>query len=132
WGTLIAFLLFCTWLYHWQKGYAWLNIPTLGQPALPDPAAWWNSALDRVPAAISSYFASESTLGGIIRRSAGGRSFYYTLAYSLIVVIYGIRRIRRRRTPYVFWQTLTLAVIQVVPLFLLPEIILPWMQMNGY
>jgi len=58
-------------------------------------------------------------------------SFYYTLAYSLVVVIFGIRRIRRRRTPYVKVQTLTLMAIQVIPLFILPVIVLPWLAANG-
>ena len=40
-----------------------------------------------------------------------------------IVVIFGWRRIRRRKTPYVKVQTITLATIQVVPLFLLPEFV---------
>ena len=42
------------------------------------------------------------------------------------------RRIRRRRTPYVTWQTLTLIAIQVLPLFLLPYILLPWAGHNGW
>ena len=48
-----------------------------------------------------------------------------------MVVVFGIRRIRRRRTPYVTAQTLTLMAIQVVPLFLLPEILLPWLNYHG-
>jgi polyferredoxin len=43
-----------------------------------------------------------------------------------------VRRIRRRRTPYVTVQTATLMAIQVVPLFLLPEIILPWLNYHGF
>jgi NosR/NirI family nitrous oxide reductase transcriptional regulator len=46
-------------------------------------------------------------------------------------VIFGIARIRRRRTPYVTAQTLSLMAVQVVPLFLLPEVILPLLGHNG-
>ncbi len=63
--------------------------------------------------------------------SATSPSFYYTLAYSALIVIFGWRRIRRRKTPYIRWQTLTLMAIQVVPLFLLPEILLPYLGANG-
>ncbi|TPW03871.1 MAG: hypothetical protein FD129_2979, partial [bacterium] len=73
----------------------------------------------------------KSSLAGIIIQSASGPSFWYTLAYSLAVVIFGFQRIRRRRTPYVTAQTLTLMAIQVIPLFLLPEVILPWLNTHG-
>jgi polyferredoxin len=48
-----------------------------------------------------------------------------------VVVVFGIRRIRRRRTPYVTAQTLTLTAIQVLPLFLVPEIVLPQLAYHG-
>jgi NAD-dependent dihydropyrimidine dehydrogenase PreA subunit len=71
------------------------------------------------------------TLAGTLAISAAGPSFWYTLAYSLVVTIFGARRIRRRRTPYVTVQTLTLMAVQVLPLFLLPEVILPLLDHNG-
>jgi len=46
-------------------------------------------------------------------------------------VVFGVRRIRRRRTPYILAQTLTLMAIQVLPLFLLPEVILPQLHYHG-
>jgi NAD-dependent dihydropyrimidine dehydrogenase PreA subunit len=39
---------------------------------------------------------------------------------------------RRRKTPYVRLQTLTLIAVQCIPLFLLPEVILPWIGNNGW
>jgi NosR/NirI family nitrous oxide reductase transcriptional regulator len=131
WVSLAAFVAFCTWLYHWKSGEA---IPLLGRlPAWlsPDPARWW-SALAATGGALGAAARDPATLVGTLRISASGPSFYYTLAYSLIVVIFGVRRIRRRNTPYVTLQTLTLAAIQVLPLFLLPEIILPWLGHNGW
>lgn len=63
--------------------------------------------------------------------SLKSRSFYFTLLYSSLIVGFGLSRIRRRKTPYVKRQTLTLMAFQVLPLFLLPELILPWLGYNG-
>lgn len=79
-----------------------------------------------------SQVADRSTLLGTVAVSLKSRSFYYTLLYSLSIVIFGITRIRRRRTPYVTLQTTVLMLVQVVPLFLLPEIILPCLGYNGW
>jgi polyferredoxin len=68
-----------------------------------------------------------ASFAGVLLRSAASPSFWVTLAYSAAVVGFGIARIRRRRTPYVRAQTLTLMAIQVLPLFLLPELLLPWL-----
>jgi len=119
WAALSAFVLFCTWLYHWKGGKA---IPFLGKLPKwlsPDPGRWW-AALESTGGALGAALQDPSTLLGTLRISAAGPSFYYTLAYSLVVVIFGIRRIRYRRTPYVTIQTTTLAAIQVLPLFAPP------------
>jgi NosR/NirI family nitrous oxide reductase transcriptional regulator len=129
--ALAAFLAFCTWLYHWKGGEA---IPLLGKlPAWlnPDPATWW-SALQAKGGALGAALHDPGALLGTLRISASAPAFFYTLAYSLLVLVFGIRRIRRRRTPYVTVQTLTLTAIQILPLFLLPEILLPWMGHNGW
>ena len=57
---------------------------------------------------------------------SNGFGFFITLLYSSAVVGFGIDRIRRRKTPYVKLQTFTLMSIQCLPLFILPEIILPY------
>ena len=128
WIGLTAFLLFCVWLFHWKAPYAipfgwslpsWLSI---------DPAGFWN----RILASGNEYFATQGTLGHTLAVSASSRSFYYTLGYCVAVVTFGIARIRRRRTQYVTVQTLALMAIQCVPLFILPEIIFPWMGHNGW
>ena len=92
---------------------AWLNSPT--------SAAW------------------STGVGGPARRSLGARSRSPRRARLLLLARLlrwsssssASRRIRRRKTPYVTWQTLTLMAIQVVPLFLLPYIVLPWLGHNG-
>lgn len=68
------------------------------------------------------------TLPGVF----GSPGFWYSLAYCACVAAFGVRRIRRRKTPYVTWQTITLIAVQVVPLFLLPYIVLPWMGRHGW
>src|SRR5262249_52032207 len=56
---------------------------------------------------------------------------YYSLAYCVAILLFGWKRIQRRKTPYVTRQTIALAAVQVVPLFLLPYFVLPWMGNAG-
>ncbi|HTK70627.1 MAG TPA: NAD(P)-binding domain-containing protein, partial [Candidatus Eisenbacteria bacterium] len=127
WAALAAFVLFCSWLYNWKSGgsmSAFWSARHWFPFNLPD-------LLHDAGGAIARDAADPSTLTGIVAISASGPAFWYTLAYSLIVLVFGIRRIQRRRTPYVAVQTWTLIAVQVLPLFLLPEIILPWMGAHG-
>lgn len=124
WASMGAFLLFCTWLYDWKSGgfFTRLWYERRWFPVnLPDLLAAAGGAL-------AAAAADPSTVLGTIAISASGPSFYVTLAYSLAVVGFGLARIRRRRTPYITVQTWTLMLVQVLPLFLLPELILPWMD----
>lgn len=128
WLAFALFLLFCGWLYNWKSGGS--------MAALFETRHWFPFNLpDLLHAAggsIATAAANPKTLLGTLAISASGPSFWYTVAYSLIVALFGIKRIRRRKTPYVTTQTLTLMAIQVVPLFLLPEVILPLLGHNGY
>ncbi len=54
--------------------------------------------------------------------------FWYTFLYSLTILIFGLRRIYTKPTGYIKRQTWTLILIQIFPLFLLPELILPLMN----
>ncbi|EMY79311.1 pyridine nucleotide-disulfide oxidoreductase [Leptospira weilii serovar Ranarum str. ICFT] len=58
-------------------------------------------------------------------------AFHYTLLYSLTILVFGLRRIKIKPTQYIRKQTWTLILIQIFPLFLLPEIILPFLGQNG-
>ncbi len=130
-AAMAGFMLFCFWLYHWKSSKA---IPLFGKlPAWlnPDPAKLW-AWLSSLSDPIAQWANDPATLLGTLKISSSGPSFYYTLAYSLIVIIFGIKRIRRRKTPYVKLQTTCLMVIQCVPLFVLPEIILPLLGHNGW
>src|SRR5262245_18075318 len=96
---------------------------------------WFPPNLPALLAAAGGAIAPEAndprTLVGTLAISAAAPAFWYTLAYSLVVVSFGIRRIVRRRTPYITAQTLTLMAVQVLPLFLIPEVILPQLQYHG-
>ena len=114
-GAFAAFFLFMCAVYSWKDGgivQDWAK----GAGVFP-------FGLNGTPGATG--------LAEIVFTSATKPSFYYTLAYSAIVVVFGFRRIRRRQTPYIRVQTLTLMAIQVVPLFLLPEVVLPYLGANG-
>ena len=115
WAGFAAFFLLCVFLYNWKAGGA-LNrhfqerrLFPYGLPAPADP----------------------STLAGTLAISLRDPGFYYSLAYCIAVLAFGIRRIRRRRTRYVTIQTITLTLVQWVPLFLLPFVILPYLGHNG-
>jgi thioredoxin reductase/polyferredoxin len=119
-AAFAAFVLFCVALYNWKSG------GILSQ--LTYQHGWF-------PVSLADTFAvaqrHPGSLLGVLVISASTPSFWYTLAYSLIVAIFGVRRIQRRRTTYITVQTATLMAIQVLPLFLLPEILLPWIGHHG-
>ncbi|HET9951609.1 MAG TPA: NAD(P)-binding domain-containing protein [Candidatus Eisenbacteria bacterium] len=126
WVALGLFVLFCTWLYNWKSGgsaSAWWAARHWFPFNLPDLLAGAGGS-------VAAAAADKRTLLGTLAISAAGPAFWYTLAYSTVVALFGARRIRRRRTPYVTAQTLTLMAIQVVPLFLLPEVLLPLLGNN--
>ena len=53
------------------------------------------------------------------------QSFWYTGLYSLTILIFGLHRIKIKPTKYIKLQTWSLILIQALPLFILPEIVLP-------
>jgi thioredoxin reductase/polyferredoxin len=116
WAGLAAFLLFCVFLYNWKAGGA---VNRLFQ------------SRELFPYGLPSPAASAPPLGRAVGISLRDPGFYYSLAYCLCVLLFGLARIRRRRTPYVTRQTWTLVAIQWVPLFLLPYVLLPWLGHGG-
>jgi len=107
WGTLLAFLAACGFLYNWKAGGVVTN-------------------------AFKEHHWFPFGASGTLALSSGSPGFYYSLAYCLSVVIFGIKRIGKRKTPYVKVQTLCLMAVQTVPLFLLPYVVLPSMGHNGW
>ena len=110
-AAFAAFLAFCVFLYNWKAGGA---------------VTRWFEARGLFPFDLPAAPANPATLAGTLAISLREPGFYYAFAYCLAVVLFGIARVRRRRTPYVARQTIALAAIQVVPLFLLPYVLLPW------
>ncbi|MDB5104146.1 MAG: Thioredoxin reductase [Fibrobacteres bacterium] len=47
-------------------------------------------------------------------------TYYYSLLYSVTIVLFGVRRMMVKKTRYIRWQVLSLIVFQVFFLFLLP------------
>lgn len=127
WAALVAFLLAMVALYDW-KAYGFFNnlwnslaFPSASQDTIAGWGDWWQDRVD-----------DRSTLIGTIAMSMNSRSFYYTLLYTSLVGFFGWQRIRRRNTPYITVQTSCLFLIQLIPLFLLPEVFLPWMGYLGF
>ena len=126
WVAFALFFIALCALYDW-KSYGFLNsfwstfdYPNNVPELLGDINDWWFDQVD-----------DRSTLLGTLAMSLKSRSFYYTFLYTSIIAIFGWQRIRRSRTPYVTVQTSVLFAIQLFPLFLLPEVILPWLGYNG-
>ncbi|MEP6822442.1 MAG: NAD(P)-binding domain-containing protein [Chthoniobacterales bacterium] len=132
WISCLAFVLFCVVLYHWKSNHPqefpvqkWAN----QQKAFPYNIP---KAIEAAGGKIAEWSSRDTNLLYTIKRGLGNPAFYYTLAYCTCVFVFGIRRIRRRRTPYVTVQTIVLICSQCIPLFILPEIILPWLGRNGW
>jgi NosR/NirI family transcriptional regulator, nitrous oxide reductase regulator len=128
WSALAGFVLFCTALYNW-KSWGWLTEVSMRNGWWPFSMPGWMRSLG---GSLGEWSHDPSTLLGTVSQQSSDPGFYYTIAYSLIVLVFGIRRIKRRRTAYVKRQTISLTAVQIVPLFLLPYILLPWMGANGW
>lgn len=63
----------------------------------------------------------------------GGKDpyFWYSLLYTVTIGFFGFRRIMVWNKKYVTYQTITVFLIQAIPLFLIPNFILPWMNDAG-
>jgi thioredoxin reductase/ferredoxin len=122
WIGFIAFLSFVTIFYHWHKEM-WLT------GIKPHAVANFVASMGGL---FSDAVQREGNLLHQILSAMNGPGFYYSLGYCVCVVIFGIRRIKRRKTPYVTYQTIVLALIQCIPLFLLPYILLPWAGQHGW
>ncbi len=123
WAGLGLFMVFCTFVYNWKAGGQLTQVFQANN--------WFPYNLPDLWRAGAALADDPSSLIGVLAYNLGQPGFYYSLAYSLLVGIFGYRRIKRRRTSYIKVQTLSLTAIQVVPLFLLPYILLPYLGYNG-
>lgn len=123
WGSFAACMIFFFVLYHWKREGVWIPIAEEWKSIGGFPAGldlWW-----------SQIFTDPQTLAGSLTGAMDQPGFWYSLLYTALVFIFGIRRIRRRPAPYIRKQTWCLFWIQAIPLFLLPYMILPWLGNNG-
>jgi NosR/NirI family transcriptional regulator, nitrous oxide reductase regulator len=123
-----AFLLFCVFLYNWKAGGD-VNQYFQKHGLFPYDVP---GLLQRAGGAIADQSKRPETLLGTLTISLTEPGFYYSLAYCVCVLLFGTARIKRRKTPYVTRQTIALTLIQWIPLFLLPYIVLPWMGHAGW
>jgi thioredoxin reductase/NAD-dependent dihydropyrimidine dehydrogenase PreA subunit len=126
WISLALVLIAAFFVYHWKKTGTYFGIGEAFQRN-----GWFPYGVPEWWASLGGVFADKSSLPGTLKISLGEPGFYYSFAYCVAVSLFGWRRIKRRKTPYVRVQTTTLALVQIVPLFLLPYVILPWMGNNG-
>jgi polyferredoxin len=126
--SFLAFFAFCSFLYIWKAStglnhlfqqHHWFpfNVPGL---------------LSSLGGSIAAASADPRTFLGTLNIDLAQPGFYYTIGYTSLIVAFGLRRIRRRNTPYVRKQTYSLMAFQVIPLFLIPYIVLPYMGHNGW
>ena len=124
---LALFITALAFLYDWKSSGFF-------ESSLWSHASWPGNA-PQLLASLGSWWAAQvadrSTLMGTVAVSMKSRAFYYTLVYTSLVGWFGLQRVHQRATPYVARQTLTLFLVQAIPLFLLPEIVLPWLGYNG-
>ena len=78
-AACLLFVAFCTVLYHW-KSYSWFPVDAV------EPGRWVAWASTKLGSAASD----RTTVLHTLLRSASGPSFYYTLLYSSLVVVFGI------------------------------------------
>jgi len=125
--AMILFLLFMAFVYNWKAGGSltkFFQEHSLFPFNLPQ---FFNSFGESFTQMVND----PSTFLGTAAITISEPGFYYSLAYSLLVITFGILRIRRRKTPYITVQTITLTLVQVIPLFLLPYFVLPYAGHNG-
>jgi ferredoxin len=136
WATLVLSLLIFTFVYHWKKGgvhilafppFSWIE----GLGGFWAQRGWFPYNVPAWWAGLGTAFANPANLLGTLKTSLGEPGFYYSFAYCAAIVLFGLQRIRRRKTVYVKAQTYSLMAFQLVPLFLLPYVVLPWMGHNG-
>ncbi len=121
WGALSLFLLFCAFVYNWKGGGSLTRL--FGRHG------WFPFNMGHL---LEGAAESSSPTAAALSVTLSDPGFYYSLAYTLLVLIFGLLRIRRRRTPYVTVQTLSLIFFQIVPLFLLPYVVLPLLGHAGF
>jgi len=124
---MILFLLFCSFVYTWKSGGT-LTKYFVEKNWFPHNIY---DILAKLGSSIEEMSLDPSTLVGTLSITLEEPGFYYSILYTSLIVIFGYKRIKRRKTPYIKFQTVSLASVQVIPLFLLPYFVLPYMGTVG-
>ncbi len=122
---LVAFLGLVTFLYHLKAYKPFLGIEGTNLWQVFAGNGWF-------PFNIPLLGGQGGLVHTTLYAARNDPGFTFALLYTVVILVFGIRRIRHRRTPYVTRQTSALMAIQVVPLFLLPYIVFPWMYHQGW
>lgn len=127
WLTLLLSVAIFTFVYHWKKTGVWIPIGDIFAER-----GWFPYNVPALWSSLGESFRDPRSLLGTLRVTLSEPGFYYSAAYCCAIVYFGIRRVARRKTEYVKKQTLSLALFQVIPLFLIPYFVLPWLGAIGY
>lgn len=121
---LVAFLGLMAFLYHLKAYKTFLGIPDTNLWLIFAQKGWF-------PFNLPTLGAEGGVLHTIMKAASTDPGFSFAFLYTAVIVTFGIKRIKRRKTPYVRRQTLTLMALQVIPLFLIPYIVLPVLYNMG-
>ncbi len=121
---LVAFLALMAFLYHLKAYKTFLGIEGTNLWQVFSSKQWF-------PFNIPVVGGEGSLLQTFLSAARNDPGFTFALIYTTVIVVFGVRRMRRRKTPYVTLQTSTLMTIQVVPLFILPYLLFPYMYQHG-
>ena len=95
WIGFLSFFALCLFVYHWKSG---------------GRLTGFFSGNGWFPFFIPS--GDPTTFFGSIINASRDPGFYYSFVYTSLIVIFGFRRIKRRKTPYVTRQTWSLMAFQ--------------------
>ncbi|MEO0586725.1 MAG: NAD(P)-binding domain-containing protein, partial [Planctomycetota bacterium] len=126
WVTLVLMLALFTFFYQWKKPGTWIPLAEFFQTR-----NWFPHFLPEWLGSLGTAFTAEASPLYALRLASGSPGFWFSLLYCTLIVVFGFRRIKRRRTPYVTAQTWALMLFQCIPLFLLPYLVLPWLGFLG-
>ena len=124
WLGLSAFLALMAFLYHLKAYKTFLGIENSNLWQIFAHKKWF-------PFNIPVIGGEGGLLYTFLNAARNDPGFTFALIYTTVIVVFGVRRMRRRKTPYVKLQTSTLMAVQVIPLFILPYLLFPYLYYHG-
>jgi thioredoxin reductase/ferredoxin/uncharacterized membrane protein (UPF0136 family) len=121
---LVGFMILMTFLYHLKAYKTFLGIPGSNLWQIFASKQWF-------PFNIPVIGGEGGLLYTFLNAARSDPGFTFALMYTTVIVVFGVRRMRRRKTPYVRLQTSTLMAVQVFPLFILPYLLFPYLYAHG-